>query len=119
MSVLDQYTPVLRYFSPAKHALVTLTKEGLTLIRRVDDDDWQIAARKKEALSYDEWIAIKKKNIAQLPAWATEIQELPAPEEIEDWIADGVCQTPTGYDVEPDGRGPDGVPSWLLLLGLI
>jgi hypothetical protein len=119
MSLLDQYTPVLRYFSPAKHALVTLTKEGLTLIRRVDDDDWQIAGRKKEALSYDEWIAIKQKNIAQLPAWAIEVKELPSREQLEDWLAGGICETPSGDRVEPDGHGPDGVPSWLLLLGLI
>ncbi|HUZ92205.1 MAG TPA: hypothetical protein VMU78_09935 [Methylocella sp.] len=119
MSLLDQYTPVLRYFSPAKRALVTLTKEGATLIRRLEDDDWKIAARKKQALSYDEWIAIKRNNIAQLPAWALDVQDLPSLEDIETWVADGLCQTPTGHDVEPDGHGPDGVPSWLLLLGMI
>ena len=44
---------------------------------------------------------------------------LPDMEELEEWMFDSVCETPTGNDVEPDGYGPDGVPSWLLLLGLI
>jgi hypothetical protein len=119
MSLIDHYSPVLSYFSPTAHALVTLTAEGVTLIRRIDDDDWKIRARKKEALSYDEWIAIKRRNIAQLPAWALDIQDLPSLEDLEEWLSDGLCQTPTGHDVEPDGEGPDGVPSWLRLLGLI
>lgn len=38
---------------------------------------------------------------------------------LEKWNWDGVCKTPTGKRVEPDGHGPDGSPSWLLALGLI
>jgi hypothetical protein len=119
MSLIDQYSPVLRYFSPTARALVTLTSEGVTLIRRIDDDDWKIRARKKESISYDEWIAIKRTDIAKLPAWALDIRDLPSLENLEEWLFDGLCQTPTGHDVEPDGEGPDGVPSWLRLLGLI
>ena len=68
MSLIDQYSPILRYFSPSARALVALTSEGVTLIRRIDDEDWKVRARKSESLSYDEWIAIKRQNIAQLPA---------------------------------------------------
>lgn len=32
---------------------------------------------------------------------------------------DGIATTPTGKRVEPDGWGPDGSPSWLLVLGMI
>lgn len=32
---------------------------------------------------------------------------------------DGVVTTPTGHRTEPDGYGPDGSPSWMLVLGLI
>lgn len=32
---------------------------------------------------------------------------------------DGVCMTVTGHKVEPDGFGPDGSPSWLLVMGVI
>lgn len=35
------------------------------------------------------------------------------------WSMDSVCKTPTGKRVEPDGHGPDGSPSWLLVFGLI
>ena len=45
----------------------------------------------------------------------------PAPSMIslERWSDDGVCKTPTGKRVEPDGYGPDGSPSWLLAFGMI
>ncbi|MCI0465892.1 MAG: hypothetical protein L0Y57_02630 [Beijerinckiaceae bacterium] len=45
MTLLDQHTPVLRNFSPARMALIALTSDGLTLIRRMEDEDWKIAAR--------------------------------------------------------------------------
>ena len=32
---------------------------------------------------------------------------------------DCVCTTVTGHRVEPDGFGPDGSPSWLLVMGVI
>ena len=35
------------------------------------------------------------------------------------WNEDGICETPNGHRVEPDGTGPDGVPSWLRALRLI
>jgi len=35
MSLIDQYSPILRYFSPSAHALVTLAPEGVTLIQSV------------------------------------------------------------------------------------
>jgi predicted Zn-dependent protease len=33
MSLIDHYSPVLRYFSPSAHALVTLAAEDVTLIQ--------------------------------------------------------------------------------------
>ena len=38
---------------------------------------------------------------------------------LERWGMDSVCKTPTGKRVEPDGHGPDGSPSWLLVFSLI
>lgn len=35
------------------------------------------------------------------------------------WEYDGMAKTVTGKTVEPDGYGPDGSPSWLLVLGVI
>ena len=38
---------------------------------------------------------------------------------MEKWMSDGIAKTITGKRTEPDGYGPDGSPSWLLVLGLI
>ena len=38
---------------------------------------------------------------------------------VEKMIDSGVATTPTGKRVEPDGFGPDGSPSWLLVLGIL
>ena len=35
------------------------------------------------------------------------------------WMDSGIAKTPTGHKTEPDGHGPDGFPSWLLILGMI
>jgi hypothetical protein len=34
-------------------------------------------------------------------------------------MADGLSKSVTGKTVEPDGYGPDGSPSWLLILGMV
>ncbi len=39
--------------------------------------------------------------------------------ELEEATFDGTCETPNGHSVEPDGVDPQGVPSWLLIHGLI
>lgn len=45
----------------------------------------------------------------------------PAPkiETMEKWSNDGVAKSVTGRRVEPDGHGPDGSPSWLLVMNVI
>ena len=46
--------------------------------------------------------------------------DIPGEDDIRAWIVgDEDCSTPTGYIVEPDGVGPDGCPSWLLLLSYL
>jgi hypothetical protein len=35
------------------------------------------------------------------------------------WSRLGIARTPTGKKVEPDGVGPDGAPSWMLILGIL
>jgi hypothetical protein len=42
----------------------------------------------------------------------------PDDDTLERWGFDGVCESVTGYTVEPDGHSEDGAPSWLLALGL-
>lgn len=40
-------------------------------------------------------------------------------EELKEAVMDGVCETPNGTSVEPDGVDSTGVPSWLMIHGLI
>lgn len=43
----------------------------------------------------------------------------PDVEDLERLVCDSICPSLTGDSVEPDGHGPDGAPSWLLVLGLV
>ena len=43
----------------------------------------------------------------------------PSCNQLEKWQDNGYCMTPTGYKVEPDGTGPDGIPSWMRIMGMI
>jgi hypothetical protein len=45
--------------------------------------------------------------------------KMPSLRTLEKQANDAVVTTPTGHRVEPDGYGPDGIPSWLLILGVI
>ena len=45
--------------------------------------------------------------------------KVPTIRTLERWDSVGVCKTPTGATVEPDGIDARGCPSWLLLMGVI
>ena len=46
--------------------------------------------------------------------------KMPRPETLEKWEYNkGGCRTVTGHWTEPDGYGPDGSPSWMLVMGVI
>jgi hypothetical protein len=47
------------------------------------------------------------------------INAMPSMKSLEHWVSEGFAKTVTGKKVEPDGYGPDGSPSWLLVLGMI
>jgi hypothetical protein len=52
--------------------------------------------------------------------YLTGFSKPPSINTLEKWDSEnGVCKTPTGFRTEPDGYGPDGSPSWLLVLGMI
>ena len=61
----------------------------------------------------------KQAVLSDLARWQLDVDELPSMEDLMAWNEDGICETPTGHRVEPDGTGPDGVPSWLRALRLI
>lgn len=107
-----------RYFSMRNHALMSVRSNGVTLMRR-PGGTWKVALRKKPEATLESWMQGKADLVARLPAWQREVKELPSMETLERWHDDGICETPTGERVEPDGTGTDGVPSWLRVLGLI
>ena len=116
---LDASGPELhRYFSVARGALISVRTSGVTLCRQVDDD-WKVLSRKKADIPLAQWVANKKAALSSLACWQLDVEELPGMQELMAWNEDGICETPTGHRVEPDGTGPDGVPSWLLALRLI
>lgn len=45
--------------------------------------------------------------------------KMPGLSRLEKMSDEGVATTPTGKRVEPDGFGPDGSPSWMLVAGVI
>ena len=107
-----------RYFSVARGALISVRSNGVTLCRQVDDN-WKVLSRKKAECSLAQWAANKKVSLSSLDRWQLEVEELPSMQELMAWNDDGICETPTVHRVEPDGTGPDGVPSWLRALRLI
>ena len=111
-------TELHRYFCVARAALISVRSNGVTLCRQVDDD-WKVLSRKKAQYSTAQWLANKKATLNSLSVWQREVEALPSMRELMAWDADGICETPTGDRVEPDGTGPDGVPSWLRALRLI
>lgn len=108
-----------RFFSMKYRALVSYRTDGHILIQRIGDPGFRPFMTKKPHVPLDQWIANKRTQISAVPAWCFEVHELPSMEELEEWGSDSLCDTPTGHTVEPDGTGPDGVPSWLRCLGLI
>jgi hypothetical protein len=47
------------------------------------------------------------------------VLKTPSMKSLERWTEDSVCKSVFGAQVEPDGFGPHGEPSWLLAMGLI
>ena len=109
---------LLRYFSVGNRGLLSVRNDGSTHILRASSD-WKLFLKKTPELDFGTWLELKHKQVAREPLWATTITELPSLSELEEWLTDSVCETPTGHIVEPDGVGPDGVPSWLRCLGMI
>ena len=107
-----------RYFSVARGALISVRSNGVTLCRQVDDE-WTVLSRKKGDVPLAQWVVNMQAALSNLARWQLDVDELPSMEDLMAWNEDGICETPTGHRVEPDGTGPDGVPSWLRALRLI
>lgn len=108
-----------RFFSIKHYGLLSYRRDGRILIQRAGECGFRPFFKKKDGVPIDEWIVMKQQEIDAVPRWCFEVTALPSMEELEEWASDSVVETPTGHTVEPDGTGPDGVPSWLRCLGLI
>ena len=97
---------------------MSVMSDGVTLIRRVGGT-WKVYSRKKPEVSMDVWKASVEARYDKIAPWKKQIKSLPTLQTLDKWSRDCVCSTPTGHMVEPDGIGPDGVPSWLVILGVI
>lgn len=115
----DHGTEIHRYFSTKYRGLLSVRSNGVTLFRGLGDASWRVLLRKKPDMPLDDWLQIKRNAYTQLAPWKRNVDDLPTMDEVSEWVHDSVCETPTGHRVEPDGVGPDGVPSWLGALGLI
>ena len=107
-----------RYFSVARGALISVRSNGVTLFHQIDDD-WKVLSRKKADVPLAHWVVNKKAALISLDRWQLEVEVLPSMQELMAWNDNSICETPIGHRVEPDGTGPDGVPSWLRASRLI
>lgn len=107
-----------RYLSKDGH-LFAIMSDGTRLVKTFNNRTWRVYSTKKPDCDMQTWRDKKEAFLASLPAWQRETKKLPTLAELEEWDSDGVCETPSGDRVEPDGEGPDGAPSWLRVLGMI
>lgn len=47
------------------------------------------------------------------------LKKVPTLRQLEKWMDSGICPTPDGCRVEPDGKCCHGWESWLLIAGMI
>jgi len=110
---------IARYVSPKWGGLISIRSDG-TVLRRTPWSGWKVHARVKPGVDLEEWVEKKREWFRGIPEnhWMR-CTTLPSLQTLEEWAEAGIAETPTGYEVEPDGRGPDGSPSWLLILGML
>ncbi len=109
---------LFRYASERARGLMAVMSDGTILRRTPFSGGWKVYARKKAEVPLAAWTEQKKAFYDRLPEWA-KVSTIPSETTLQHWMFDGVAETTTGDDIEPDGRGADGAPSWLLVLGLI
>ena len=111
---------LLTYLSPKRRGLIRYMSDG-TVLRRTPFEGWKIFGHAKNRLDLTDYLAFVetlRAKVAGYPAW-TRVTSIPSFDALRRMEQDGICETPSGHRVEPDGRGPDGSPSWLLVFGLI
>lgn len=62
---------------------------------------------------------VKVSRTTSASNWLKGFTKSPSQKTLERWSSEGVAKSVTGHKVEPDGYGPDGSPSWMLVVGII
>lgn len=112
-------TELFRYFDPKRGGLMAVMSDGTTLRKTPWSSGWKLYARKKPEVSMELWRETRTNRYNAMPQWCKSVKSVPSMEQLQRWESDGGCDTPTGHWVEPDGEGPDGVPSWLRLFNVL
>jgi len=63
--------------------------------------------------------SVKTIGLSRCHLYFNGFKKVPSIKALEKMSNDAIVTTPTGHRVEPDGYGPDGLPSWLLVMGVI
>lgn len=109
---------IARCFDQSVKGLISIRDNGAILIRQVGTP-WRLFSRKQDSVLLREWILNQRRAINAMPSWMISVRHLPTLPQLLAWKVAGISPTPTGYEVESDGIGPDSVPSWLRLFGLV
>lgn len=68
-------------------------------------------------VQYKDFVGVSKAVNAH--QWLTKFTKMPTMRTLEKYSWDGIAKTVIGEKTEPDGFGPTGAPSWLLVVGII
>jgi 3D (Asp-Asp-Asp) domain-containing protein len=62
---------------------------------------------------------VYKTRLVNAQKYYTGINKAPSLRTLEKYSSDGIAKTAVGEKIEPDGFGPSGAPSWMLVMGII
>jgi hypothetical protein len=121
-SEVTSITPseIFRFFSPRAKRLVSVKSNGIVMTQGLGEE-WRPSKHlvRPMDMPVEEFIQKMKARAATLPAWALRITDLPTMAELEEWMREDVAYTTDGDEIEPDGVGYGGAPSWFIALGFI
>jgi len=94
------------------------SKDGVPVLKPSQTVDVFFGKRPTHIYVFSEgkWWSLSIQNASK---YLTKFKPTPSINALEKMSSDGIVSTPLGTRVEPDGTGPNGEPSWLLVMGLI
>jgi hypothetical protein len=111
----------MRLLDTRRGKLVSVRSDG-TLMAKWIWGRWKMYGRVRQSLMRDGQVdeeALRQFVAEHHERWLEGDYHLPSLAELERWEQDGVAEAVDGCPVEPDGRCPHGMPSWLLVVGVV